>query len=59
MIAEVIINSNVKNLDKTFDYNIPIELEDKVKVGSRVLLQFGNMKSLEEGFVVGIKEKSD
>ena len=59
MIAEVIINSNVKNLDKTFDYNIPIELEDKVKVGSRVLLQFGNMKRLEEGFVVGIKEKSD
>ena len=32
MIAEVIINSNVKNLDKTFDYNIPIELEIKLKL---------------------------
>ncbi len=23
MIAEIIINSNVKNLNKTFDYNVP------------------------------------
>lgn len=59
MIAEVIINSNVRNLDKIFDYQIPIELEEKVVIGSRVLVQFGNIKSLEEGFVVGIKEKSD
>ena len=59
MIAEVIINSNVKNLNKTFDYNIPFEMEDKVKIGSRVLVKFGNIKQLEEGFVVNIKEKSD
>lgn len=59
MIAEVIINSNVRNLDKIFDYQIPIELEEKVVIGSRVLVQFGNIKSLEEGFVVGIKEESD
>ena len=59
MIAEVIINSNVKNLNKTFDYNIPYEMETKVKIGSRVLVKFGNIKKLEEGFVVNIKEKSD
>ena len=59
MIAEVIINSNVKNLNKTFDYNIPFEMEDKVNIGSRVLVKFGNIKQLEEGFVVNIKEKSD
>lgn len=59
MIAEVIINSNVKNLNKTFDYNIPFEMEDRVKIGSRVLVKFGNIKQLEEGFVVNIKEKSD
>ena len=29
MIAEVIINSNVKNLNKTFDYNIPYELQKR------------------------------
>ena len=59
MIAEVIINSNVKNLNKTFDYNIPFEMEDKVNIGSRVLVKFGNIKQLEEGFVVNIKDKSD
>lgn len=59
MIAEVIINSNVKNLNRTFDYNIPFEMEEKVNIGSRVLVKFGNIKKLEEGFVVDIKENSD
>lgn len=59
MVAEVIINSNVKNLNRTFDYNIPFEMEGKVKIGSRVLVKFGNIKKLEEGFVVNIKENSD
>lgn len=59
MIAEVIINSNVKNLNKTFDYNIPNEMEDKVTIGSRVLVQFGKIKMYEEGFVVNIKDRSE
>lgn len=59
MIAEIIINSNVKNLNRIFDYNIPYELQDKVKIGARVLLKFGNIKKMEEGFVVGIKENSE
>ena len=59
MIAEIIMNSSVKNLDKTFDYNIPSTMIDKVKIGSRVLVKFGNIKDLKEGFVVNIKEKSE
>ena len=59
LIAEVIINSNVKNLNKTFDYLVPMEMEDKISIGSRVLVQFGNKKALEEGFVVGFKDKSE
>ena len=47
MIAEVIINSNVKNLNKVFDYNIPSNLENSVSIGSRVLVKFGNKKDLE------------
>ncbi len=58
MIAEVIINSNVKNLNKTFDYNIPQEIADRIKVGDRILVPFGNSKKLEEGFVISFKEKS-
>ena len=47
MIAEVIINSNVKNLNRKFDYIIPEELEAQAIVGARVLLPFGNKKELE------------
>lgn len=59
MVAEVIINSTVKNLNKTFDYHVPTELVGTIKLGDRVLLPFGNSKNLEEGFVVGLKEISD
>lgn len=58
MIAEVIINSSVKNLNRIFDYQIPTELETKVSIGSKILVPFGNFKNLEEGFVIGIKEES-
>ncbi len=59
MVAEVIIQSNVKNLDKVFDYNIPTELENQVAIGSRVFVPFGNIKNLENGFVIGIKDNSE
>ena len=56
MVAEVIIDSSVKSLNKTFDYEIPREI--KIQIGSRVFVPFGNKKTLEEGIVVWIKEKS-
>ncbi len=59
MIAEVIINRGAKKLNRTFDYNIPKELEELILVGSKVLVPFGNGEKLTEAFVVGIKEKSD
>ena len=59
MVAEVIINRGAKKLNRTFDYNIPNELEDLILVGSKVLVPFGRSKELEEAFVVGIKEKSN
>ena len=58
MIAEVIINSNVKTLNRTFDYLVPTELESKVKVGARIFVPFGNNKKLQEGFVIALKESS-
>ena len=59
MVAEIILNSNVKNLNRTFDYEIPIDMEKDISIGSIVLVPFGNMKKLEEGFVIGIKERSE
>lgn len=59
MIAEIIIDSNVKTLNKTFDYNIPKEMEENISIGSRVLIPFGKSKRLEEGFVTNIKESTE
>ena len=61
MIAEVIIQSNVKNLNRVFDYKIPAEYEDKALelIGARVLIPFGRMKSLDEGFIVNIKPSTE
>jgi len=59
MIAEVIIDRNAKKLNRTFDYNIPKELEDLVIVGSSVLVPFGKAKELEEAYVIGIKKTSE
>ena len=59
MVAEVIINSTAKKLNRTFDYNIPKELEDMLFVGSKVLVPFGTFKTLEEAHVVGIKKSSE
>ena len=59
MIAEIIINLNSKELDRTFDYNVPFEMQENIKIGSRVLIPFGNMKRLEEGFVVNFKENTE
>ena len=61
MIAEVIIQSNVKNLNRVFDYKIPEEYENNAieLIGARVLIPFGRKKELEEGFVVNIKERTE
>ena len=59
MIAEVIIDSKARKLNRKFDYEIPKELEDLVFVGSRVLVPFGNFKELEQGYIINIKEKSN
>ena len=59
MVAEVIINSTAKKLNRTFDYNIPKELESMIFVGSKVLVPFGRLKNLEEAHVVGIKKSSE
>ena len=58
MIAEIVINRSAKRLNRTFDYGIPKELEELIMIGSTVLVPFGKSSSLEEGYVVGIKENT-
>ena len=58
MIAEVIIDSRAKQLNRKFDYKIPKELEDIISTGSRVLVPFGNSKNLSEAYVIKLKENT-
>ena len=58
MIAEIIINSIAKQLNKTYDYIIPEDMIPQSKVGARVFVPFGRTKQ-EEGFIINIKEKSE
>lgn len=45
MVAEIIIDTNVKTLNRIFDYEVPVNLD--VKVGSRVFVPFGRGDKLE------------
>jgi len=57
MVANVLVELKVKNVDRTFDYNIPLELSNKIQVGKRVLVPFA--KQTLEGFVIGITNNSE
>lgn len=59
MFAEVIIDSKAKKLNRKFDYKIPKNMEDILDIGSRVLVPFGNFKTLEQGYIIKIKEKTE
>ena len=61
MIAEVIIQSNAKDLNRVFDYKIPAEYEENALelIGARVLVSFARRKELEEGYIVNIKEHTE
>ncbi len=56
MIAEVIVDILNKQVNRSFDYLIPVHLENIIKVGFRVNVPFGKTKRL--GFVINIKDNT-
>lgn len=59
MFAEVIINSNARALNRIFDYIVPENLENEIKIGARVSVPFGKGGKLDDGFVIHLKETSE
>lgn len=57
MQAEVLIEYKVKVLDKAFNYNIPNNMENIIKVGMKVKVPFGLGNKLINGFVIGINNE--
>ena len=54
MIVGVLVELSAKAVDKVFEYNVPCELINDIKVGIRVSVPFGRMTL--EGFVLEIKD---
>lgn len=59
MIAEIVINSTAREVGKIFDYKISDEMVGTVTLGQMVTVPFGMGNKFVDGFVVGLKEKSE
>ncbi|MDD5888955.1 MAG: primosomal protein N' [bacterium] len=57
MVIGVLVELSNKNIDKIFDYSVPGNLREFIKIGIRVVVPFRHQKI--EGFVLEIKEKTD
>ena len=59
MVAQVLLLSRRHAVDRAFDYEIPPELAEQVKIGMRVLVPFGLYNNTVEALVTGINHASD
>lgn len=57
--ANIIIDISHEKVDRTFQYVIPEELADKIKLGSCVSVPFGVGNHLRKGYCVGITDKAE
>ena len=57
-IINVSSYTEYEKLDIAKRHLVPKELEELIMIGSTVLVPFGKSSSLEEGYVVGIKENT-
>lgn len=58
-IARVAVVSNLPQLDKFFDYEVPESLSNQAKVGSRVRVPFGKGAKIYEGFIFELEKSSE
>lgn len=57
-VAKVALVSSLPQLDRFFDYEIPLELRDSVRPGSRVRVPFGKSTRTFEGFVLEVTDST-
>lgn len=57
MVAKVLVEINNINVDKTFDYIVPFEYIEKIKIGMRVKVPFASREL--EGFVLDLVNSVD
>ena len=57
MTTEVLVEIKARNIDQTFTYLVPSNLEKDIMIGKRVLVPFGKQKI--EGFILGIDSNKE
>ena len=58
-VARVLLDSALPQLDHLFDYAVPSELAEGLRVGQRVRVPFRSRERKSFGYVVGFAERSD
>lgn len=59
MIVKIVINVASSNVDQEYTYILPKELEANAKIGSRVIVSFGNANRLVMGYILDIANDSE
>lgn len=55
--ADIIIDISHEAIDRSFQYIIPKNLEESIRIGTRVSIPFGRGNHMRTGYVVGISNK--
>ena len=59
LYAEIILNSEAIEIDRPFTYKVPLDMEEKVKVGQIVKVPFGVRSKPVEGFILYLKAEEE
>ncbi len=59
MYADIIVDITHSNVDRPFQYRIPLCLEDNVTIGSQVVVPFGNANKEITGYCIGISMEAN
>lgn len=59
MYAEIVVNHPSRAVDRVFDYEIPAELDGKIRTGTRVIVPFSANNAEKEGFVLRVKNTTE
>ena len=57
--ANVIVDISLEKLDRTFQYRVPDELKDSIRVGMQVLVPFGNGSRVLTAYVVELTDECE
>lgn len=58
IFADIILDISHEKLDRTFQYAVPMELEEKVREGMVVSVPFGNGNHQRKGYVVSLSKEA-